>query len=62
MGFFHGLLIFLIAFIAIVTSMLWISNLIADITNPHLDGTIRNARVWFGLVAAIFWALLIVLL
>lgn len=60
MTFLQGLLLFLVAFIAIATSMLWITNVIADVTNPLSDR--RNTRVWFGLIAAIFWALLIVLL
>ena len=60
MGFLHGLLLFLVAFIAIAATMLWITNVIADTTNPLSDR--RNTRVWLGLIAAVFWALLIVLL
>lgn len=69
MTFLLGLGKFLIAFVAIASLLLWITNLIASITNPDLDldenGKIKdnklNRRVWLGFITSVFWALFFVL-
>lgn len=60
---------FIVAFIAIVSLLLLITGIISAINNPQMamaeDGKViekgRNARIWFGLVTSIFWAILIAL-
>ena len=56
---------FIITVIAILSSLLWLSNFIADIVNPQVDivnGDIspkpRNSRFWAALIAAVLWAAL----
>lgn len=68
MGFLYGLLKFIVAFIAIASTLLLIMSSIKALTNPELVNTERgvvekdtNARIWYGLVASIFWALVIAL-
>jgi len=56
---------FIITVIAILSSLLWLSNFVADIVNPQVDvmnGDIipkpRNSRFWAALIAAVLWAVL----
>lgn len=57
----------IIGFIAFGTTTLWINNTIFEISNPLLftgeDGKPyvkqRNSKVMMGLIAALFWALLL---
>lgn len=68
MGFLYGLLKFIVAFIAIASTLLLIMSSIKALTNPELVNTERgvvekdtNARLWYGLTASVFWALVIAL-
>ena len=68
MGFLYGLLKFVVAFVAIASTLLLTMSVIKALTNPELITTERgviekdtNARLWYGLVASIFWALVIAL-
>ena len=68
MGFLYGLLKFVVAFVAIASTLLLVMSSIKALTNPELVTTERgviekdtNARIWYGLVASVFWALVIVL-
>lgn len=68
MGFLYGLLKFVVAFVAIASTLLLTMSVIKALTNPELITTERgviekdtNARLWYGLVTSIFWALLIAL-
>ena len=68
MGFLYGLLKFVVAFVAIASTLLLVMSSIKALTNPDFVTTERgviekdtNARIWYGLVASIFWALVIVL-
>ena len=54
---------FIVAVIAIIASLLWLSGFVADIVNPVISAELtpvpRNTRFWGALVAAIAWAALI---
>ena len=60
---------FVVAFVAIATSLLFVTGIISAIVNPQIkldeNGKAvesgRNARVWLGLITSIFWAILIAL-
>ena len=57
----------IVAFIAFASTTLWVNNIIFEMTNPQLftgqDGQEfikqRNSKIIMGLVAALFWAILI---
>ncbi len=59
----------IVAFIAFSSTTLWIDNIIFELNNPQLfvgeDGEQyikqRNSKIIMGIVAALFWAILIVL-
>lgn len=65
--FWVGLIKFIVSFIAIVSTILFITGIISSIVNPQIkldengkaieEG--RNARIWLALISSIFWALLI---
>ena len=67
MGEFFITIVVIIGFIAFGTTTLWINNTIFEISNPLLftgeDGKPyvkqRNSKVMMGLIAALFWALLL---
>lgn len=68
MVFLHGLLKFVVAFVAIASLLLLIMSIIKAITNPDLVTTERgveekglNARLWYGLITSVCWALMFVL-
>ena len=56
---------FLITFIAIASSLLFVTGIISSVTNPQIvldkEGKAvekgRNSRIWLGLIASIFWAI-----
>ena len=63
------LLKFIVAFVAIASTLLFISSVISAIVNPQIeldkDGhaidTTRNSRIWFGLIMSLFWAIMFIL-
>lgn len=67
MSVFLTILKVIIGFIAFGATTLWINNTIFEISNPLLftgeDGKPyvkqRNSKVMMGLIAALFWALLL---
>jgi len=68
MAFLYGLLKFVVAFVAIASLLLLIMSTIKGLTNPELVSTEKgvvekgtNARLWFGLITSVFWALMTVL-
>ena len=70
MGVFLAIIKVIVAFIAFSSTTLWINNIIFEMNNPQLfmgeDGQQyikqRNAKTIMGLIAALFWAILIVVL
>ena len=68
MAFLYGLLKFFAAFVAIASTLLLILSVIKALTNPELvtteNGVVEkgsNARLWYGLITSVFWALVIAL-
>ena len=65
-----AILKFFLSFIAIASLLLLITGIISAINNPQIeldsDGKVvekgRNARIWFGVITSISWALLIAIL
>lgn len=70
MGVFLAIIKVIVAFIAFSSTTLWINNIIFEMNNPQLfmgeDGQQyikqRNSKTIMGLIAALFWAILIVVL
>lgn len=57
---------FFVVLFALLSSLLWLSNFVADITNPkisfsdgQINGSPRTSRLWLGLIASILWAVFI---
>lgn len=67
MGVIVTILKIIVAFIAFASTTLWVNNIIFEMTNPQLftgQGgqefiKQRNSKIIMGLVAALFWAILI---
>lgn len=65
MVFLLGLLKFVVVFIAIASSLLFLSSVISSIINPQIvldeDGNAidknRNFRIWMGIILSVFWAI-----
>lgn len=65
MVFLFGLLKFVVVFIAIASSLLFLSSVISSIINPQIvldeDGNAidknRNFRIWMGIILSVFWAI-----
>ena len=64
-----GILKFIVSFVAIASTLMFIMSVISSIINPQLvtteDGQVKeknaNFRAWMGLITAIFWSILIVI-
>lgn len=65
MVFLLGLLKFVVVFIAIASSLLFLSSVISSIINPQIvlddDGNAidknRNFRIWMGIILSVFWSI-----
>lgn len=65
MVFLFGLLKFVVVFIAIASSLLFLSSVISSIINPQIvlddDGNAidknRNFRIWMGIILSVFWSI-----
>lgn len=65
MVFLLGLLKFAVVFIAIASSLLFLSSVISSIINPQIvlddDGNAidknRNFRIWMGIILSVFWSI-----
>ena len=65
MVFLLGLLKFVVVFIAIASSLLFLSSVISSIINPQIvldeNGNAidknRNFRIWMGIILSVFWSI-----
>ena len=63
-----GVIKFIVAFVALASSVLFVLNIIANIVNPQIevvDGRVIdktiNSRLVYGLILCVAWAILIAL-
>jgi len=65
MTFLLGLLKFVVVFVAIASSLLFLSSVISSIVNPQIildeNGNAtdknRNFRIWMGIILSVFWSI-----